>query len=76
MTASLPNPFMDAPLISLEDQIENVQLKLERMGRVAETGRDFAAIAEVEARELVPLLALRATVQRILDAPAVDCRHR
>jgi hypothetical protein len=76
MTATLPNPFMDAPLISLKDQIENVQLKLERMGRVAETGRDFAAIAEVEARELVPLLALRATVQRILDAPAVDCRHR
>jgi hypothetical protein len=53
MTATLP-------LTSLEDQIENVQLKLQRMGRVAETGRDFAAIADVEARELVPLLALRA----------------
>jgi hypothetical protein len=48
------------PLTSLEDQIENVQLKLQRMGRVAETGRDFAAIADVEARELVPLLVLRA----------------
>jgi hypothetical protein len=51
----------DASLISLEDQIENVQLKLQRMGRVAETGRDFAYIAEVEARELAPLLALRAS---------------
>jgi hypothetical protein len=57
--ATLPNPFMDAPLTSLEDQIENVQLKLKRMGRIAETGRDFAAIAEVEARELMPLLAQR-----------------
>jgi hypothetical protein len=55
MTATL------RPLILLEDQIENVQLKLERMGSVAETGRDFAAIAEVEARELAPLLALRAS---------------
>ena len=54
MTATL------RPLTSLEDQIENVQRKLQRMGRVAETGRDFAAIADVEARELVPLLALRA----------------
>ena len=52
MTASL------RPVTSLEDQIENVQLKLQRMGRFAETGRDFAAIAEVEARELAPLLAL------------------
>jgi hypothetical protein len=59
--ATLPNPFMDAPLTSLEDQdqIENVQLKLKRMGRIAETGRDFAAIAEVEACELMPLLAQR-----------------
>ena len=55
MTATL------RPLILLEDQIENVQLKLERMGSVAETGRDFAALAEVEARELAPLLALRAS---------------
>jgi hypothetical protein len=58
---------MDAPLISLENQIEIIQLKLDRMSRVAETGRDFAAIAKVEARELVPLLALRTTVQRILE---------
>ena len=58
---------MDAPLLPLDVQIENVQLKLERMGRVAETGRDFAAIAEVEAQELMPLLALRATVQRVLE---------
>ena len=50
---------------NVDVQIENVQLKLERMGRVAETGRDFAAIAEVEARELMPLLALRATVERV-----------
>jgi len=57
--ATLPNPFMDAPLTSLEDQIETVQLKLMRMGHIAETGRDFAAIAEVEARELTPLLAQR-----------------
>ncbi|MGY8685856.1 hypothetical protein Q2941_50435 [Bradyrhizobium sp. UFLA05-153] len=62
--ATLPNPFMDAPLTSLEDQIENVQLKLNRMGRIAETGRDFAAIAEVEARELMPLLAQRSSAVR------------
>jgi hypothetical protein len=64
MIAVLPNPFMAPTLTPLEDQIENIQLKLQRMGRIAETGRDFAAIAEVEAQELMPLLALRATVQR------------
>ncbi|GLR91234.1 hypothetical protein [Bradyrhizobium iriomotense] len=48
-----------APLTSLEDQIENVRLKLKRMGHIAETGRDFAAIADVEARELMPLLTQR-----------------
>ena len=62
--ATLLNPFMDAPLTSLEDQIENVQLKLKRMGDIAETGRDFAAIAEVEARELMPLLAQRSSAVR------------
>lgn len=71
-TTALPNPFEFAPLIPLEDQIENVQLKLERMIRVAETGRDWANIAEVEARELEPLLVLRrAKIERdALDAVA------
>jgi hypothetical protein len=76
MTAAiLPNP-------SLEDQIENVQLKLKRMGRIAETGRDFAAIAEVEACELMPLLAQRSgaarsgeTLAEIAKSFAVDIRH-
>jgi hypothetical protein len=68
---------MDASLTSLEDQIENVQLKLKRMGRIAETGRDFAAIAEVEARELMPLLARRLsaageTLAEIARSYAVD----
>lgn len=66
MMAALPNPFMEAPRTLLEHQIESIQLKLERMGCFAETGRDFAAIAEVEAQELMPLLAQRTTVQRIL----------
>ena len=57
--ATLPNSFMDAPLTSLEDQIENVQLKLDRMISRAETDREWAAVAEVEARELAPLLAQR-----------------
>jgi hypothetical protein len=54
-------------------QIENVQLKLKRMGDIAETGRDFAAIAEVEARELMPLLAQRSsrtTISRLTAAPS------
>ena len=73
--ATLLNPFMDAPLTSLQDQIENVQLKLKRMGDIAETGRDFAAIAEVEARELMPLLAQRSrcshtTISLLTGAPA------
>jgi hypothetical protein len=67
MIAALPNPFIDLPLTPLEDQIENIRLKLKRMGGIAETGRDFAAIAEVEAQELMPLLALRAAVQRVLE---------
>jgi hypothetical protein len=67
MIAALPNPFIDLPLTSLEDQIENIRLKLKRMGGIAETGRDFAVIAEVEAEELMPLLALRAAVQRVLE---------
>jgi hypothetical protein len=75
--ATLLNPFMDAPLTSLQDQIENVQLKLKRMGDIAETGRDFAAIAEVEARELMPLLARRLsaageTLAEIARSYAVD----
>jgi hypothetical protein len=67
MIAALPNPFIDLPLSPLEDQIENIRLKLKRMGGIAETGRDFAVIAEVEAEELMPLLALRAAVQRVLE---------
>jgi hypothetical protein len=55
----LQNPFMDAPLVPLETQIENVKYKLERMVSCAETGREWADVADVEARELAPLLTLR-----------------
>jgi len=58
-TALQANPFADAPLLSLADQIENVEHKIGAMIRVAETGAHWAEIARVEARELVPLLKLQ-----------------
>lgn len=58
-TRTAPNPFFGAPLLPLEDQIENVEIKLGTMIRKAETGEQWAEIARVEAAELVPLLKLQ-----------------
>lgn len=55
----MSNPFAHASLVPLEVQIENVEIKLRKMIQNAETGAHWAAIADVEARQLVPLLQLQ-----------------
>jgi hypothetical protein len=48
------------PYCEIEDAIEALESKLCALIRTAETGEQWAAIALIEARDLAPLLSLRA----------------
>jgi hypothetical protein len=55
----MTNHFENAPILSLDEQIENVEFRLGQMIQKAESGEQWAEICAIEARELVPLLKLK-----------------
>ncbi len=64
--------FLSAPMLSIEDQITAIEAKLARMIATAETGREWADVAKVEATELVPLLRKKAVLKRLDEAPIIN----
>lgn len=60
------------PYCEIEDAIEAVDNKLGKLILKAECGLDWAVIAEIEERELAPLLALRSEATLAFAMKAFD----
>ncbi|WP_024516795.1 hypothetical protein [Bradyrhizobium sp. Tv2a-2] len=61
-TTALPNPFMPTP-DDLDEQIATARDMLNRAFWKAESAEQFAAVIQIEAEYLVPLLAQRASLE-------------
>ncbi|UGY15186.1 hypothetical protein HAP48_0042790 [Bradyrhizobium septentrionale] len=69
------NAFADAPLIPLEEQIADLEARLDAMVLKAETGAQWAEICRIERNEMIPLLRQKAVPVDPMRKTASSIEH-